>query len=139
MVILKMAIGKEKEFLNGMMEKKYDGEWKNNLFYGKETYYYKSGDKYEGDWVLDKRRGKGIMYYNEKDNYNRKKFEGDFVNVLFEGKSILEWKDGDKYDGEFKNNQELIILKIVPFIKDHFRMEKEMEKVNINLLMGIII
>ena len=70
---------------------KYEGEYKNDYWDGKGTFYWKNGDKYEGEWKNNEKYGKGIMYYN-----NGNRFEGEWKNDKKEGEGILFHTNGDK-------------------------------------------
>jgi hypothetical protein len=101
----------------------YKGEWKNNLYHGKGSLQFKSGQVWEGEWKEgDRDDGQGkvlkkdgsILYEGElkRDKYHGKgklkcsdgtSYDGDFINGLFDGKGTIFYKDGSIcYEGEFK-------------------------------------
>ena len=75
---------------------KYEGEFKNGLFHGWGTLYYRNGDKYEGNFRNDEKCGSGTFVYHNGDRY-----EGEFKNNVKEGRGKLFFHNGDRYVGGF--------------------------------------
>ena len=56
-------------------DERYEGEFVDDQFHGKGTFYFANGSVYVGDWVNNKREGSGILYFADGDRY-----EGEFRN-----------------------------------------------------------
>jgi len=39
---------------------KYEGNWKDDMFYGSGKLTYKNGSSYDGNWVNNEKNGQGI-------------------------------------------------------------------------------
>ena len=78
-------------YLNG---ESYEGEWKNDVFYGFGIYSWPNGDKYIGEWVNSIRQGIGIFICNENI------YKGEFKNDLIDGFGIQNYLTGDEYKGQ---------------------------------------
>ena len=76
------------------------GDFKNGKFEGKGITTYINGNKYDGDYKNNKREGKGIFTYSSGDKY-----EGDWKDGKKEGKGIMIFKNGDKYEGDWSNDK----------------------------------
>ena len=63
---------------------------------------YKDGRKYEGNWKNGIWFGKGKYSFNDGSGYN-----GEWKNGVESGLGILTYPNGDKYEGEFKNGKML--------------------------------
>ncbi|MBN2302485.1 MAG: hypothetical protein JXN60_08220 [Lentisphaerae bacterium] len=100
---------------------RYEGEFKNGLFHGWGTYYYRNGDRYDGEFRHDMKHGKGTLTYKNGDKYtgefrkdmkegrgsleygNGDRYVGDFKNGMIDGKGIMQYANGNKYEGDFRN------------------------------------
>lgn len=78
---------------------KYEGEWINDKFSGKGTYYWSSGEKYEGNFVDGRIEGKGAYKYSNDDLY-----QGFFINGVAFGRGTSNWNYGEKHIGMYKDN-----------------------------------
>ena len=79
--------------------KRYEGEWKNNLKHGKGSYYYKNGNIYKGEWFQGLMHGYGIMYYKNGDEY-----EGNWKYNKRTGYGRISYNNGSIYEGTWLNN-----------------------------------
>jgi hypothetical protein len=80
---------------------RYEGDFLNDMFHGKGTFYFANGNVYVGDWVMNKREGFGIFYFANGDRY-----EGEFKNNKFNGKgTYLFAKSGIKRTGVWLNDK----------------------------------
>ena len=85
------AVQEYKYFAIGFM---YFGEWKNDLFHGKGTYYWIDGTTYVGEFYRGQIYGKGKLKKPSGETY-----EGFFVNGAKHGKGKTNWADGDSHVG----------------------------------------
>ena len=65
-------------------EKKYVGQWKNNMMDGKGTFIWKNGQKFTGGYVKDKKHGPGILYLSDST-----KIEANWHDGNFDGKGKI--------------------------------------------------
>ena len=52
-----------------LMEKKYDGDWKDGKENGQGTLTWSNGSKYEGEWKNGKRTGHGTLTNSDGKKY----------------------------------------------------------------------
>ena len=77
----------------------YEGEWKNDAYFGFGIYSWPNGDKYIGEWVNNIREGIGIFICNENV------YKGEFKNDAIDGFGIQTYLTGDVYEGESLNGE----------------------------------
>jgi len=75
----------------------YKGEFDNNQYHGKGTYFYKDGWRYEGSFVEGSYNGIGIKYRADGTIL----YKGEFDNNQYHGKGTYFYKDGWRYEGSF--------------------------------------
>lgn len=85
------SVQEHKFFSIGFM---YFGEWKNDLFHGKGTYYWIDGTTYVGEFYRGQIYGKGKLTKSSGETY-----EGFFVNGVRHGRGKSNWVNGDKHVG----------------------------------------
>ena len=96
---LKSGYGIQYVLCNNKSVKRYDGEWKDNMYHGKGQ-YKDANYEYDGDFLNGKYHGFGkLMYCHTGYEYN-----GDFVNGLKNGKGHYE-DDLIEYNGEWKHDK----------------------------------
>jgi hypothetical protein len=78
----------------------YKGEFKDNKFNGKGTYYYKDGSVYTGDWSENKKNGEGTLIFADGDKYT-----GRFRDDKFNGRGTYITADGKVTSGSWVNNE----------------------------------
>ncbi|CAF4929612.1 unnamed protein product [Rotaria sp. Silwood1] len=78
---------------------RYEGQFKDNNFNGKGTYYYANGNQYTGDWVDDKKSGKGVFTWANGNQY-----KGQFKDDNKHGKGKLYHANGDVQKGVWFND-----------------------------------
>ena len=83
-------------YLNG---ESYEGEWKNDAYFGFGIYSWPNGDKYIGEWVNNIREGIGIFICNENV------YKGEFKNDAIDGFGIQTYLTGDVYKGQSLNGE----------------------------------
>ena len=49
---------------------KYTGDFKNDMFHGKGTYTWATGDKYIGEWAENMKHGKGSVVWSDGKTYD---------------------------------------------------------------------
>jgi hypothetical protein len=99
-------------FVNGMREGRhgtlcyggekgeYVGAFHLNLFHGKGTRRYPSGDTYSGEFVSGHRHGQGKCYFANGDLYN-----GSWENNVMHGWGRYYYHSGQSYEGHFLNGR----------------------------------
>ena len=78
----------------------FEGEFKENKLFGIGHLTYKNGDNYVGNFYNNKENGKGQLIFKNGDIYN-----GEFKDGLIYGKGYILYKDGSKYNGYFLNGK----------------------------------
>ena len=78
---------------------KYEGEFVDDKYEGKGTYYMETGEYYEGEFKNGTMNGEGKQFYRNNDV----KYEGHFIDGKFEGIGKFIWDNGEYYIGEFKD------------------------------------
>ena len=64
--------------------------------------YNENGDIiYEGNWAEDCFEGKGTFYYGADDAQDRTKYEGEWCQGEKHGKGTMFWRNGNWYEGEW--------------------------------------
>ena len=77
----------------------YTGQWRNGLFEGNGTLFYRDEDVYTGQFLNGLPSGNGQIIYK---NGEHSSYTGEFLNgALVNGKLI--YRDGDVYTGQFLN------------------------------------
>lgn len=100
----------EGEFKNGMKHGQgtytyrnaatYVGEFKNDMRNGQGTFEFFDGDKYEGEWKNDKRHGQGTWTYAMgHDELALRQYVG-------------EWRDNTLWNGEVKDSEGNVMVKV---------------------------
>lgn len=75
----------------------YMGDWQNDVFHGKGTYFFSSGDKYEGELYAGMKHGIGNYLYRNGNVYH-----GEWKQDLKDGEGrFLNKKRGEEYHGGF--------------------------------------
>ncbi|MEO8149305.1 MAG: hypothetical protein ABI723_16790 [Bacteroidia bacterium] len=93
-------------------EDSYSGDFKDNQYYGKGTYYDKSEDsKYIGDWKDGKPNGKGICTWGDKSKFPNRYYDGEWKDGQMDGFGTKFWGKagkypGSKYVGEWKEDKQ---------------------------------
>jgi len=80
-------------------EGEYNGNFKDNLAWGKGCCRYSDSSYYIGNWKANVRHGKGKMIYS-----NGSEYIGDFENDMAHGKGKFRFDDGTYYIGSFQLN-----------------------------------
>lgn len=91
----------------------YEGEFRDDIYYGYGTYYDKSEDsKYIGEWKNGKPNGKGKATWGDKSKYPNRYYDGEWKDGLmhgfgtkFWGQAEVEKYTNNKYTGEWKNDE----------------------------------
>ena len=78
----------------------YTGDWINDLFHGKGTYYWTDGTKYVGEFYRGLIYGKGKLTKPSGEIY-----EGFFVDGLRRGRGKTHWVNGDSHVGYWWDNE----------------------------------
>lgn len=78
----------------------YIGDWQNDLFHGKGSYYWTDGTKYVGEFYRGLIYGKGKLTKSSGETY-----EGFFVNGLRRGRGKTHWVNGDSHVGYWWDNE----------------------------------
>lgn len=81
-------------------EGEYNGNFKDNLAWGKGCCKYSDSSYYIGNWKANVRHGQGKMIY-----YNGCEYIGDFENDMAHGKGKFRFDDGTYYIGIFQLNE----------------------------------
>ena len=83
----------------------YLGEFKDGLKEGQGIYYFKnsSGLRYEGEWKENKYFGEGTLWYAPDDAQGRWYFEGEWLEDSQNG--IMYYRDGTCKMGIFQNDE----------------------------------
>lgn len=79
---------------------RYIGNFEDNKFNGKGTYYYKTGGVYKGQFANNFRDGQGIYVWSDKSFY-----DGEWHKNQREGIGIMRYADESKYIGGWLNNR----------------------------------
>jgi len=79
---------------------KYEGEFKNDKFYGHGTITFPDGEKYVGDWKDNEYNGQGTFTFRDG-----KKYAGEFKDGKLNGLGTQTFSDDAKYIGEFKDDR----------------------------------
>ena len=48
----------------------YCGDWRDNVYDGKGTFVYRSGEKYQGELSKGRKEGHGVYWYLNESEYN---------------------------------------------------------------------
>jgi hypothetical protein len=111
--ILYYANGGRYEFVNGKKQdsnaiyyfpklpgskeaSRYEGEYTNDMKWGKGKYIFSDGGRYEGDVRKGSLDGYGNYLYSSGDRY-----EGNFKSDLAVGFGVYTYKSGVRYEGDF--------------------------------------
>ena len=78
----------------------YTGDWLNDLFHGKGTYYWTDGTTYVGEFYRGVIHGKGKLTKTSGETY-----EGFFVIGLRHGRGKTHWVNGDSHVGYWWVNE----------------------------------
>ena len=115
--------------ISHIQKKSYEGDFLNDCFHGKGTFYYFDGDKYVGDWKNDVKDGKGIYYHILRniiilliDDMIKKKKKDSFIKIkyLFTSEKFAEALRKYVYLKEKSNFEEFIdSLKIIIDMYEH--------------------
>ncbi len=78
----------------------YIGDWQNDLFHGKGTYYWTDGTTYKGEFYCGLIYGKGKLTKPSGETY-----EGFFVKGIRSGRGKTHFVGGDSHVGYWRDNQ----------------------------------
>lgn len=78
----------------------YIGEWQNDLFHGKGSYFWTDGTTYVGEFYRGAIYGKGKLTKPSGETY-----EGFFVNGFRRGRGKTHWVNGDSHVGYWWDNE----------------------------------
>jgi SH3-like domain-containing protein len=79
--------------------RKYVGEFKEGIRFGRGLMTFPDGTKYLGDWQNDKPYGQGTL-----SSVGKFEYAGEFYNGVRHGQGTLETVDGKKYVGQWQND-----------------------------------
>lgn len=79
----------------------YDGDFRNNAFYGKGKFVWTNKNEYEGRWKEGEMHGKGTFKWADGRVYT-----GEWKSNLRDGQGEMKWPDGRIYDGEWKEGKQ---------------------------------
>ncbi len=79
---------------------KYIGEWKNDTYEGRGTYWHASGEKYTGDYKRGIREGWGVTNFT-----NGNKYIGEFKEGKRHGQGIFTFATGGKQEGFWEGDK----------------------------------
>lgn len=85
------------DFLSG---ETYAGEWQDSFMAGNGTIIFPEIGNYTGEMSESKRNGQGTFIWISGDKY-----EGGWVNDTMSGKGKYSFTDGGLFDGTFENNK----------------------------------
>lgn len=92
--------GTATKFVNGKMESKYVGSYRNGVREGKGTFSHVDGTVKTGTFINGQLVGKG-----RASDDNGLTYEGDFLNYRIHGKGLLTFRNGSSFDGYFINDE----------------------------------
>ena len=78
----------------------YDGALIGDLFAGKGTFRFLSGETYVGDWQDSYMSGTGVISFPGIGEYT-----GDMSNSMRNGHGVFTWITGEQYDGTWEDDQ----------------------------------
>ena len=71
--------GKQKPDQGGGCDRKYEGEWKNDMFNGEGRLVFEDGGIYEGEWKNDRKHGLGRLTDHDGKKHIGYFFEDEFL------------------------------------------------------------
>ena len=78
----------------------YNGAIIGDLFSGKGSFNFLSGETYVGDWKDSYMSGDGVVTFNNIGDYS-----GEMRESKRNGKGTFVWKSGEKYEGMWENDE----------------------------------